>query len=628
MLTLGRPRARLRAVSRHAKMLLARTAAPAVAGPETFAKATGAIFATGGLVSLAALAFPQGPDVDVAALRLMAVLAVGFGLVEALLLKGRMPAWLQHVLGFGGTGIITLAVVVAGGGVASTAYAALYAIVAVDAFFVFSWRWAAVHLATVLIACPTAFALLPDVSVAQSVLLAGTFLVVAVVTAYLARAASAAEVDALTGLLNRRGFDRLLGEAMADAERASAPLMLALLDLDYFKSVNDTDGHAHGDHLLRSTAQAWRPMLRPGQVLARFGGDEFAILLPGCPPERAASVVEALREAVPAGRTCSAGLAEWEPGDSASMLINRADVALYAAKRSGRNRANQHEGEAGRGRELARAISSGELVVHFQPVVDLQAVGAVGMGRDAITAAEALVRWEHPTRGTVPPLQFILYAESRAIILDLGQHVLRAACAAAATWPVGPAGRRSVAVNVSARELCDRGYARRVAEALDEAGLPPTALVIEVTESSTETDDPQLTRSLHEVRELGAHVAVDDFGTGYSSLSRLASLPVDVLKIDRSFVQPLGSGPRSTTIVSAITGLGTALGLTVVAEGIETAAQADVLRGLGCARGQGYFFGRPVPADAFAASLHGPGAGPSRAALDALGAGGPLRLRG
>ncbi|RKS67915.1 diguanylate cyclase (GGDEF)-like protein [Motilibacter peucedani] len=561
---------------------------PTNATPLKVSLVTGALFGSGGLVSLIALLFPQPSVTHVGLLQLLAVVAVAAAV--GLVAVGRhIPVWAHHLAVCSGSLIITVSVLAAGGGGASLAYASLYVFIAVDTFFFYSWPVATAHTTCAVGAGAGALITTGKASAGQGVMLVGVVLAVATVTGYLANAASAAEFDVLTRLPNRRGFDRLLGDAMTAAERTQSTLLVALIDLDHFRHVNERDGSGAGDRLLRAVAKAWGPLLRPGQVLARFGGDEFALLLPSCPSDRATVIVDELRRALPEGRTASAGLAEWEPGDSASILVNRADVALYEAKRSGRDRTVHQAGDRAAAEELRRALVGGELHVYFQPIVDL------GGPVPCVTGAEALVRWIHPERGTVPPLEFIPFAESSGLIREIGRHVLFEACEHAAAWDRSEGRPLKVTVNVSARELDDECYAEQVHEALERSGLPADALVLEITESTLSGPGEQAQRTLEHLRGHGVRIAIDDFGTGYSSLSRLDALPIDILKIDRSFVSPIGPTTRSAPLVAAITAMASALGLAVVAEGVEDEHQALLLASLGCGEGQGYLFGRPVP---------------------------------
>ncbi len=557
------------------------TAKPAVATARVMATTTGLFYLAGGclvFVTMPGLARDHGHT------GIIAAIATGAAVVGAILfVRGRMlPESAFHGLIALGTVLIAVVTSLSGGGSTSLQFGPMFAFVAVDCFFFFAWPAALAHLAF-LAACSLIAFQVVGLPLGNIVIQLASAALVGFVVGWLARAASAAERDVLTGLVNRRGFDKALRTAVDDAERTGGPLSLAVLDFDQFKLVNDRGGHVHGDRLLQAAAREWATQLRSGQTLARVGGDEFAVIMPGCPANRGAAVADQLRNAVSRLTSCSAGVAEWQPQDSQSMLIARADTSLYEAKSRGRNQTAQHGLDYhGDSAEMLASLSAGEFQVWHQPIVDLQSETVVG--------TEALIRWAHPVRGLVAPSDFIPFAERTGAIHDLGAFVLRHACLQAADV-CDVAGGRSLSVNASGSELRSPDYVGAVREALRQSGVLPGNLVIEVTESTLDADQPAVIDTLHRLREMGVLIAIDDFGTGYSSLSRLDRLPVDILKIDRTFVaaMPDGGGP----IMQALIGLAHGLNLTTVAEGIETRRQADILRRLGCDKGQGYLFGRP-----------------------------------
>jgi diguanylate cyclase (GGDEF)-like protein/PAS domain S-box-containing protein len=433
--------------------------------------------------------------------------------------------------------------------------------------------------------------------------------------------------DALTGLANRALFADRLDHALARTDRLAAPVAVLFVDLDDFKAVNDGSGHTAGDELLVAVADRLRTTLRPSDTIARLGGDEFAVLIedgvePGRPEAAAQRVLAALAEPFAAADgaavriTASVGIALGAAGQhDAAELLRHADVAMYSAKAAGKGRSAVFEpemdsaiiGQLRMKAELSRAIERGEFTVHYQPTVEL------ATGR--LAGVEALVRWEHPDRGLVPPLDFIPLAEQSGLIVPIGRFVLREACGQMRAWqlsyPTSPP--MTVSVNLSARELEEPGLVHSVRAVLTETGLDPAHLVLEITESLLVVDLPATVKILSELRILGVRLAVDDFGTGYSSLSYLENLPVDILKIDKSFVDRIGEAPtapapdvapQESVMVSAISQLGHALHLQLVAEGIELREQVTALRGLSCQFGQGYYFARPLTSAALAELLH------------------------
>lgn len=409
----------------------------------------------------------------------------------------------------------------------------------------------------------------------------------------LARHASTAGVDALTGLADRRGWDAALEQAIDRRERRGLPLSLALVDIDHFKLVNDEHGHAAGDELLRATADAWRELDVPGMVLGRRGGDEFAVLLPGATGPEAHAVADRLCAAAPAALSC--GVAEHVEGETVAEVLRRTDSALYAAKAAGRGRTVLSERRRSRlVDDLVRGMLAGEVRVELQPIVDLASRTVVGV--------EALARWTHPRLGRVPPLEFVAAAEDGGVIDQLGATVLARACADAhvlqAAWGVPV----QMGINVSGRELVGQGYATRVVDGLAAAGWPATQFVLEVTESVVEASGPAALRTLRALRDGGVRIAIDDFGTGYSSLSRLDELPADFLKLDRQFLTSLTTSARRTGMVRALLGLCSELDMLVIAEGVETPDQARLLEELGCPAAQGYLYGRPMGVAALAAT--------------------------
>jgi diguanylate cyclase (GGDEF)-like protein len=412
----------------------------------------------------------------------------------------------------------------------------------------------------------------------------------------------AALQDDLTGLANRRRFDLDLLDALAHG-----PVHVVFLGLNGFKNVNDELGRPVGDRVLRLMAGRLQRVAPPDSLVARLGGDEFAVLLPeALAARRPAELVAALREPVLAGGHellvgVAAGVAEstGEQTDPVEM-VRRAEAAMHAAKQTGEPvrrwtaALDERAGERARmGAELQAGLAGDQFRVVYQPIVD------VPSGR--IAAVEALVRWQHPERGLVPPMVFIPVAEQNGLIVELGEWILRTACAQLARWraALGDDAPGKVSVNVSARQLSRPGFADTVAAALADSGVPAHCLAVEVTETAV-FEGGQAVTALHELRALGVRIALDDFGTGHSSLGLLQTVPVDILKVDKSFVDRITEAGRHAVIAEALIQVSAGLGLDAVAEGVETAAQAEALSRRGYRLLQGYHFGRPVADPDFA----------------------------
>jgi diguanylate cyclase (GGDEF)-like protein len=428
----------------------------------------------------------------------------------------------------------------------------------------------------------------------------------------------ARSTDTLTGLLTRDTFIEALARRSADLAGAGGPRPFGLLaiDLDRFKSVNDTLGHPVGDALLRAAGRRMRTCIRAGDLTGRIGGDEFAILLPQLVTDHdatglAARMVELMaRPFLLDGHTvvtgCSIGIALF-PDDATEStgLLRCADLALYQAKAEGRGGmrrfvpALRDRAEARRRMEgdLRAAIGLGQFALHYQPHVD------IASGR--VAGCEALLRWHHPARGLIPPSEFIPLAEEIGLMVPIGQWVLRTACREAASWRDD---RISVSVNVSAAQLARPDLADQVKGALACSGLAPRRLELEVTETALLHDTATALATCRALRAIGVRVSLDDFGTGCSSLAQLRGFPIDRVKIDRSFVAEIGNRSDSMAIVRAVAGLGSALGLRTTAEGVETQHQLDTLRASGCTDVQGFLISQPRPASELGDLLAGNGA--------------------
>jgi len=428
--------------------------------------------------------------------------------------------------------------------------------------------------------------------------------------------------DPLTGLRNRTGLLEVL-ELELQAKTGGDPAAVVYIDLDGFKTVNDSLGHASGDELLVEAAARLRAALPAGAVLARLAGDEFAVLH-RLPVTAAPSLAEALLAALAAPVVLSGvevvvsasiglavaddellaspddGTGDGATGDAAEglgeRLLRRADAAMYRAKAAGRACWRGHEPGCGDPtadrllllEQLRHAITDGQLRLHYQPRVEV--------GSGAVVGVEALVRWQHPTRGLLPPSEFVDVAEESGLVRELGAWVLEEAVAQAVRWERHPGGGAvQMAVNVSARQLVDPRLVPTITGLLERHGLPADRLVLEITETALMRQPEVALAALSHLRALGLHLAVDDFGTGYSSFTYLKRFPVDELKIDRSFVAGMTTDPRDHAIVASCVGLGHALGVLVVGEGVETPQQRAALEALGCDLAQGYSFSRPVP---------------------------------
>ena len=416
--------------------------------------------------------------------------------------------------------------------------------------------------------------------------------------------------DALTGLPNRVLLMDRLTQALAQARRHEQIVALMFLDLDEFKVVNDTAGHELGDELLEAVADRIKPLLREGDTFARLGGDEFALLLPAVGhmdgiAEVARRILGSLREPhLLGGREfhvpTSIGISIFpNDGEDAETLLRNADIAMYRAKDGGKDRFQLFkpamtidlEERVTIENDLRAAMERDEFVLHYQPQVNFNTGRVVGV--------EALIRWQHPDRGLVAPMEFIPVAEAIGLIRPLGEWVLRTACAQAKAWQEAGLPPLRIAVNLAARQFQQPDLPEMVSKVLEEAGLAPQWLELEITESTAMRDAEFTTLALNRLKEMGVGVSIDDFGTGYSSLGYLKRFPVNEVKIDHSFVDDIISDPDDSAIVATIIGLARILNLRVVAEGVETAEQRTFLEEMECNDMQGFLFSKPVPAEEF-----------------------------
>lgn len=418
-----------------------------------------------------------------------------------------------------------------------------------------------------------------------------------------------ASEDALTGLANRRHFrDEVeksvirLKSAKPDCDDEDQGFALLYLDLDWFKVVNDTLGHWIGDTLLQSVADRLRSTVRTASVIARLGGDEFGILLPNtCSTEQPEALATRLSEVlsqpyeiygqhIRIGVSIGIALAPHD-GSDPELLLRASDMALYAAKAAGRgtyrffhkSMAEQLRVKRQLELDLRDAIDNEQLALHYQPVLSI--------ADKTINGFEALMRWEHPIRGMVPPSEFIPIAEETGLIVALGSWAIRKACEQATTWPE----ELSVAVNVSPMQFRNGNLVATVSDALRDTGLSPSRLDLEITETILMQESDSTVLVLHQLRDLGVRISMDDFGTGYSSLSYLRSFPLDKIKIDRAFVKDLGVAPASDVIIRSVIDIATTLKMTTTAEGVETREQFERLAALGCSEAQGYYLSKAVP---------------------------------
>jgi len=419
-----------------------------------------------------------------------------------------------------------------------------------------------------------------------------------------------AHFDELTGLPNRSLFNQRLSHALARARRAGEPLAILFIDLDRFKNVNDTLGHAAGDRVLQEIAQRLLNCLREVDTVSRLGGDEFVVLVER--PPRAADIADVAQKILDAVArplqiesqefhlTASIGISTC-PGDSDDLqgLMKNADIAMYRAKEQGKNnfqfysaQINVHTLErVALESDLRHALERKEFVLHYQPKIDIGSNRVVGM--------EALVRWQQPGKGLIEPVRFIPLAEETGLIVPIGEWVLRTACLQNKAWQAQGLPRLRIAVNLSPRQFAHENLLQDVARVLKETGLDPVWLEFEITEGMVMRDPERAVTLLRSLKAMGIHLSIDDFGTGYSSLSYLKRFPLDSVKIDRSFIQDLPGDADDAGITQAIIAMAHSLRLGVIAEGVETEEQRHFLRENGCDEMQGYLFSRPLPEEEF-----------------------------
>lgn len=426
--------------------------------------------------------------------------------------------------------------------------------------------------------------------------------------------------DSLTGLPNRAMFEELLEQSVVTARRYGHRPVVMFIDLDRFKLVNDSLGHAAGDQLLQEMARRLKTVLRESDVLSRLGGDEFVVLLHNVAEPKDATIVArklldaALESVNVLGQDCrvtaSIGIAVYpDHGEDQQTLMKNADTAMYLSKEKGKNTYEFYvDGMQSQSNErlvleaaLRNALVNNELVLNYQ--------AKLGLKDNQITGVEALLRWNHPELGEVPPQQFIPLCEDNGAIIPIGRWVLETACQQNMEWQRQGLPPVKMAVNISARQFSDPDLLEHIRKALDKSGMEPSLLELELTESMVMLDPEHTIQTLKQLREIGVRTALDDFGVGYSSLAQIKGFPIDTLKVDRSFIRNLPESDHDRAITEAIINMARTLSLTVIAEGVETEAQETFLRGISCDESQGFYFSRPTTAAAFSELLRNHGIG-------------------
>ncbi|BBY27597.1 putative bifunctional diguanylate cyclase/phosphodiesterase [Mycolicibacterium sediminis] len=561
---------------------------PGVATPTLMTRTGGSCFLLGGLlVAVTTTVSPTSfgtPTVQFA----NAAIAVIVG-TATLLWGARLRLWQLHVLVATATVQTTVSVYESADPTVAVSFATLYVFIACAAFFV-SWRATAAHLTLAVACCCTAVVLSPAAPWWSSVVASATTVTMGVLIAILGRIVYNAELDDDTGLLNRRGFDRLLGVVISRAQSGGPRPAVVLLTLDDYGIIHDDLGGPRGDEVLHHVVAAWRGVLEPEQILARRAADEFGVLLQNSYERQAVSLTHRLREAITS--ECSAGVTAWQSGETASAVLARADTALRRSRRSGRNRTMLESALLPSiATELREAIDAGTVNVRYQPIISL--------ADGSVVAVEALLRWQPVSRPDLSPTEVVRLAEENDLIGALDHYVLRRACRDACWMHERSGGAAiSLSVNVSGLDLVQKGYAAQVFDTLGETGWSAERLVLEVTETVVDGDRPSSIAALSELRAGGVRIAIDDFGTGYSSLGRLQGLPSDFLKLDASFVAAVTEAGDPPPLLTAVAALAHALHLPVVAEGVETPRQRSALVRLGIDMAQGFYFGRPqAPGD-------------------------------
>ncbi|MGB3483293.1 MAG: EAL domain-containing protein [Mycobacterium sp.] len=550
------------------------------------AMTSGGCLVFGGLLvmSLGALAPNEFLLVDV--IFTIGVIALVAG-VAVLITGPRLRTWQFQFLVVLSIAMITVSVHLSGTAATAVSLATLYVFVAFAAFFL-SWLESAMCVAVALVSSTTVLTVSPVAPWWSALTAASSTVVLASVIVYFGQLMSSAERDALTGLPNRQGFNRLLAHEVDRAKAGGPRPVVVFVRLALFDGIHDRLGQHAGDQLIRHTVDSWLEALGPDDIVARLGDDEFAVLLPASTEEDGILVGHHLRTV--SSTDCAVGVTGWRPGEGGASVLGRADIALWRAARGGPNRTILESAALPTlAAELATAIAGSAVEVLYQPIVSLDY-------GNRIVGVEALARWDSPTRPDLSISEVISIAENSNLIAALDRFVLRRACMdVQALQQQRTAQLFTLAVNVSGLDLIEKGYVAAVTDILEETGWPPEQLVLEVTESVVDVDTPAAVAVLRELRALGIRIAIDDFGTGYSTLSRLQSLPIDLLKLDASFTARATFDPDSAPppLLQAIVVLARALDLPVVVEGVETAHQATALGRAGFGLAQGFYFGRP-----------------------------------
>ncbi len=580
-------------------------------------EALAVMFAVSGLQALVILAMPHWPLAHPALVLFIALAALGSSL-PIHLARRHITVWNQHVLLVLGTMAASVAVFGCGPSPISTSAALFYFWVVSYAAAFYAPAVAVRHVAVVGVLYATALAVDPKPAFAAQWIQAMTALCVTAlfVGSYASKTRRAAAAlhfqtfhDGLTRLPNRALFLDRLDHALSQAHRQPRPVAVLLLDLDDFKTVNDSLGHGAGDELLTAVAKRLASVTRAADTLARLGGDEFGVLLesgttPQTAEKAAARILESLEThfrlraaEVTIGASIGIAVRQAEASTSESLLRD-ADLAMYLAKRHGKNRYERvrpgMQDEALKQltliTDMRESLDRGDFTVYYQPIVTTPAGSPTGV--------EALVRWQHPRYGLLPPDHFVRMAESTGLILPLGKWVLKEACRQVSAWRQdGTVGDDFyVTVNLSPRQLADPELVADVSQALEDSALPPPALVLEITESTLMLEFDAGLACLKNLKKLGIRLALDDYGTGYSSLNRLKRIPVDIVKIDKTFIDSVAGSSQARALVRSILDVTHAMGMASVAEGVERKDQFEALAQLGCDSIQGYLYGRPAPA--------------------------------